>query len=262
MAAAALKLLQNQFKKLQQEPVEGLACELPDDSNMFEWKFYMEGPKETCYEGGIFQLIMAFPQDYPMSPPTLRFTSEFWHPNIYPDGRVCISILHPPGVDEMSGERPEERWLPTQTPGTVMLSVLSLLSDPNYSSPANVDASVEMRKDIEAFKKRVRRLVEKSLREVPSRIKIPHPDTDPAERQKAMDKLKQSQEINFDEPFEDVDDDFDDYNEEDMDEDFEEEDGGEEEEEEEEEEAPKKGKQPEKPKVSPSPEGQPGKVKA
>lgn len=42
----------------------------------------------------------------------------------------------------MSGELPEERWLPTQTVTTVMLSVISMLSDPNISSPANVDASV------------------------------------------------------------------------------------------------------------------------
>ena len=64
------------------------------------------------------------------------------HPSVYPDGKVCISILHPPGEDAMSGELPEERWLPTQTVGTVLLSVISMLNDPNTSSPANVDASV------------------------------------------------------------------------------------------------------------------------
>ena len=61
---------------------------------------------------------------------------------VYPDGRVCISILHPPGEDEMSGEDASERWLPTQSVSSVLLSVLSLLADPNTSSPANVDASV------------------------------------------------------------------------------------------------------------------------
>jgi ubiquitin-protein ligase len=61
---------------------------------------------------------------------------------VYTDGKVCISILHPPGVDEMSGELPEERWLPTQTVTTILLSIISLLSAPNTSSPANVDASV------------------------------------------------------------------------------------------------------------------------
>jgi ubiquitin-conjugating enzyme E2 R len=61
------------------------------------------------------QARLKFPQDYPFSPPDLAFLTPLYHPNIYADGRVCISILHPPGEDEMSGERPEERWNPTQT---------------------------------------------------------------------------------------------------------------------------------------------------
>ena len=55
------------------------------------------GPPDTPYEGGFFQAEMTFPKDYPNLPPTLQFTSEFWHPNVYPDGKVCISILHSPG---------------------------------------------------------------------------------------------------------------------------------------------------------------------
>ena len=38
-----------------------------------------------------------FPRDYPLSPPTLKFISRMYHPNIYPSGIVCISILHAPG---------------------------------------------------------------------------------------------------------------------------------------------------------------------
>eukprot|EP01132_Coremiostelium_polycephalum_P009371 gene9371-11512_t len=177
----ASKLLQNQFKKISSEPIEGVLFELIDE-NLFEWKAYVEGPKETDYEGGIFQIQLKFPNDYPMSPPTLVFLSEFWHPNVYTDGKVCISILHPPGEDETSGELPEERWLPTQTVTTIMLSVISLLSAPNTSSPANVDASVEWRNDRAAYKKRVKDLIIKANQKVPQGIKIPHPDSDPHER--------------------------------------------------------------------------------
>eukprot|EP01092_Planopodium_desertum_P009734 TRINITY_DN422_c0_g2_i5.p1 TRINITY_DN422_c0_g2~~TRINITY_DN422_c0_g2_i5.p1 ORF type:complete len:238 (-),score=19.74 TRINITY_DN422_c0_g2_i5:169-882(-) len=122
---------------------------------------------------------MTFPKDYPMSPPTLIFTSEFWHPNVYPDGKVCISILHPPGEDEMSGESAGERWMPSQNVSSILLSVISMLSDPNFSSPANVDASVEWRKKPADYKKRIKRLVDKANKDVPKDIKIPHPDTDP-----------------------------------------------------------------------------------
>jgi len=204
MASASSKLLQNQFKKIQSEPVEGIAVELNND-NLYEWKVYIEGPKETFYDGGIFQLLMKFPNDYPMLPPVVSFISDFWHPNVYTDGKVCISILHPPGVDEMSGELPEERWLPTQTVTTILLSIISLLSAPNTSSPANVDASVEWRKNPEAYKARVRALVEKANKNAPPHIKIPHPDTDPAERQRQVEKMKI-----LERPM-DLDDDFDDY---------------------------------------------------
>lgn len=191
MSSASGKLLGNQFRKIQSEPVEGIAVELSDD-NLHEWKVYIEGPKETFYEGGIFQLAMKFPTDYPMSPPTVTFISDFWHPNVYPDGKVCISILHPPGVDEMSGELPEERWLPTQTVTTILLSIISLLSAPNTSSPANVDASVEWRKNPSSYKDRCRNLVDKANKNVPAHIKIPHPDTDPVEKQREKEKREEA----------------------------------------------------------------------
>jgi len=190
MSMSTIKLLQNAYKKVMSEPVEGFTCEIVDSNNLFDWLVYLEGPKETPYEGGVFRLLMKFPPDYPMSPPELRFLSGFWHPNVYDDGKVCISILHPPGEDPMSGERPGERWLPTQTVTTIVLSVMSMLADPNISSPANVDASVQWRKDRTNYIKKCRELVERANSEKPAYIIIPHPDTDPEERQKQVERMK------------------------------------------------------------------------
>uniref|UniRef100_A0A8C9P930 Cell division cycle 34, ubiqiutin conjugating enzyme n=1 Tax=Spermophilus dauricus TaxID=99837 RepID=A0A8C9P930_SPEDA len=89
---------------------------------------------------------LKFPIDYPYSPPAFRFLTKMWHPNIYETGDVCISILHPPVDDPQSGELPSERWNPTQNVRTILLSVISLLNEPNTFSPANVDASVMYRK--------------------------------------------------------------------------------------------------------------------
>lgn len=58
------------------------------------------------------------------------------------NGDVCISILHEPGEDKFGYEKPEERWLPIHTVETIMISVISMLADPNSDSPANVDAAV------------------------------------------------------------------------------------------------------------------------
>lgn len=98
-------------------------------------------------------------------PPTLRFISELWHPNVYPDGTVCISILHEPGEDKYGYERAEERWLPIHTVETIMLSVISMLSSPNCESPANPEAAKEYRDAPESFKKRVQRIVRASQEE-------------------------------------------------------------------------------------------------
>lgn len=63
-------------------------------------------------------------------------------PAVDVNGNVCISILHEPGEDKWGYERAEERWLPVHTVETILISVISMLADPNDESPANVDAAV------------------------------------------------------------------------------------------------------------------------
>ena len=81
---------------------------------------------------------------------------------VYPDGRVCISILHSPGDDPSGYELASERWSPVQTVETIMLSIISMLSSPNDESPANIDAAKQWRDDRDGFKKAVARVVRKS----------------------------------------------------------------------------------------------------
>lgn len=143
---SSAKVLALELKRLQDEPVEGFTITLANDSNLYEWNCAIFGPPDTIYAGGYFKAIMRFPTEYPYSPPSFRFVSKMWHPNIYDNGEVCISILHPPVDDPQSGELPSERWNPTQSVRTVLLSVISLLMEPNTCSPANVDASIMYRR--------------------------------------------------------------------------------------------------------------------
>ena len=71
------------------------------DENYFEWEAAITGPMDTVFEDGVFIAKLSFPQDYPLNPPKMRFLSKIFHPNIYPDGRVCISILHAPGNEKV-----------------------------------------------------------------------------------------------------------------------------------------------------------------
>ncbi|KAF7995271.1 hypothetical protein HCN44_004743 [Aphidius gifuensis] len=144
--SSAIRALALEYKSLQEEPVEGFRVKLVNEDNMFEWEVAIFGPPDTLYQGGYFKAHMKFPLDYPYSPPSIRFMTKVWHPNVYENGDLCISILHPPVDDPQSGELPCERWNPTQNVRTILLSVISLLNEPNTYSPANVDASVMYRR--------------------------------------------------------------------------------------------------------------------
>ena len=88
-------------------------------------------------------------------------------PPVYEDGKVCISILHPPGDDQYNQQETAiERWRPILGVEAIIVSVISMLSDPNDDSPANIDAAVMWRSDRTAFKKRVRDIVRRSQEEM------------------------------------------------------------------------------------------------
>uniref|UniRef100_A0A182P361 UBIQUITIN_CONJUGAT_2 domain-containing protein n=1 Tax=Anopheles epiroticus TaxID=199890 RepID=A0A182P361_9DIPT len=116
-SSSAVRALSLEYKSLQEEPVEGFRVKLLNEDNLFEWEVAIFGPPDTLYQGGYFK-----------------------------NGDLCISILHPPVDDPQSGELPCERWNPTQNVRTILLSVISLLNEPNTYSPANVDASVMYRR--------------------------------------------------------------------------------------------------------------------
>lgn len=143
--AGAIRALTLELRGLQTSPVEGFTVTANED-NMFVWTVALFGPPGTLYQGGYFKAVLKFPSNYPYAPPTIKFLNKVWHPNVYENGDLCISILHPPVDDPHSGELACERWNPTQNVRTILLSVISLLNEPNTSSPANVDASVMYRR--------------------------------------------------------------------------------------------------------------------
>eukprot|EP00545_Synedropsis_sp_CCMP1620_P012387 CAMPEP_0119029494 /NCGR_PEP_ID=MMETSP1176-20130426/40547_1 /TAXON_ID=265551 /ORGANISM="Synedropsis recta cf, Strain CCMP1620" /LENGTH=168 /DNA_ID=CAMNT_0006985841 /DNA_START=699 /DNA_END=1205 /DNA_ORIENTATION=- len=164
--AYGAEILRRQLADLAKNPIDLVSVGLEDDSNVFQWEILIMGPDGTLYEGGFFKAKLSFPSDFPNMPPTMTFVSEMWHPNVYEDGRVCISILHPPGEDEFnSQESADERWRPILGVEQILISVISMLNDPNDESPANLDAAVMWRNDRPAFKKKVRQVVRKSQEE-------------------------------------------------------------------------------------------------
>lgn len=129
----------------------------PEEANIQHWTFTIKGPEGTYYENKTYTGTLHFPDNYPFEPPTMKFTKIPFHPNVYADGKVCISILHR-GNDETGYESQSIRWSPVQNIGSILMSVLSLLSDPNPDSAANLDASNLYRKSKEEYKEKIQNM--------------------------------------------------------------------------------------------------------
>ncbi|WFD24350.1 SUMO conjugating enzyme Hus5 [Malassezia equina] len=116
--------------------------------NLLVWEVGIPGKANTPWEGGVYKLKMYFPEEYPSKPPKCaytsltvgKFTPPLFHPNVFPSGTVCLSIL-----DE------EKSWKPAITIKQILLGVQDLLNDPNPGDPAQADA-------FHLFKRKVRQI--------------------------------------------------------------------------------------------------------
>jgi ubiquitin-conjugating enzyme E2 G1 len=157
----AMKRLQMELKQQINEPNYYYSIEV-DDKNFMKWNILLLGPSDTIFEGGIFKCQIEFPKEYPNKPPSFKFIDKLYHPNIYPDGKVCISILHE-GEDQYGYEHISERWNPSHSVNSILMSILSMLTAPNFESPANVDASKLWRDDFNKYKIHIYKTIAKTI---------------------------------------------------------------------------------------------------
>ncbi|KAI9659773.1 MAG: Ubiquitin-conjugating enzyme E2 7 [Trizodia sp. TS-e1964] len=159
----ATRRLTREYKALTTDSPDGITAGPVDESDYFVWEALIQGPDGTPFEGGVFPATLTFPKDYPINPPTMKFNPPLFHPNVYASGLVCISILHAPGPDPNHYEKAEERWSPIQSVEKVLLSVMSMLAEPNDESPANVEAAKMWRDHRPLYEERVREEVRRQL---------------------------------------------------------------------------------------------------
>lgn len=119
-------------------------------SNIFKWNVLLKGPNKSCYENGLFKLLLEFPKDYPNEPPNIKFETKIYHPNIeINDGTICISSK-------------SNDWDNNKNIINVIYSIYDLLKTPNLNHGLNNEALLLYKNNYEEFKKKAKEFTEKN----------------------------------------------------------------------------------------------------
>jgi ubiquitin-conjugating enzyme E2 D/E len=129
----ALKRINKELADLGKDPPANCSAG-PASNDLFHWQATIMGPDESPYAQGVFFLDIQFPQDYPFKPPKVKFRTKIYHCNINDKGGICLDIL-------------KDNWSPALTISKVLLSICSLLTDPNPDDPLVPEIANQLKKD-------------------------------------------------------------------------------------------------------------------
>ena len=145
---SVVRRLQSELMALMMGGDPGVSA-FPEGDNIFHWVGTIAGSAATAYEGTSYHLTLAFPSDYPYKPPKVRFDTPCFHPNVDTHGNICLDIL-------------QDKWSSAYDVRTILLSIQSLLGEPNNDSPLNTQAAA-----LWANQEEFRKMVEKHYKPAP-----------------------------------------------------------------------------------------------
>ena len=143
----SLRRINKELDDIKKDPPPNCAAG-PVGVNLFDWEATIIGPNDTPYEGGVFKLRINFPSDYPFKPPKIVFETPIYHCNINSNGSICLDIL-------------KREWSPALTITKVLLSICSLLSEPNPDDPLVPEISKLYKKNKYVYYKKAKEYTEK-----------------------------------------------------------------------------------------------------
>ena len=146
--AQALKRIEKELKKFNEEEPEGLTAGPPDDSDMFKWDASLTGPENSPFEGGTFNLTIEFPKDYPFKPPKVEFTTKVYHPNVKSTGTICLDIL-------------KDAWSPDISVSQILIAIQNLLINPNIDHPLEPEIAKQYTENKAAYEETAKEWTEK-----------------------------------------------------------------------------------------------------
>lgn len=144
---AAVKRIRKELQDLRKDPPTNCSAGplgSGDSIDLFRWHATIVGPADSPFEGGVFTLNIAFTADYPFRPPHVRFETRLYHPNVNSEGGICLDILK------------SSAWSPALTVSKVLLSISSLLNDPNPDDPLVPDIADLYKRDRAAYESKAR----------------------------------------------------------------------------------------------------------
>ena len=118
---STIKRLNADLKEMLEHPPTNCSAG-PISDNIYEWQATILGPHDSPYHNGVFYLNINFTEEYPFKPPKIKFTTKIYHCNINSRGSICLDIL-------------KNEWSPALTISKVLLSICSLMTDPNPNDP-------------------------------------------------------------------------------------------------------------------------------
>jgi len=121
------KRLKSELMSLMMSGSPGISA-FPEADNLLSWVGTITGASGTVYDNLTFKIAMKFPPNYPYSPPAIKFDTPCYHPNVDDKGNICLDIL-------------KEKWSAVYNVQTILLSLQSLLGEPNNESPLNGQAA-------------------------------------------------------------------------------------------------------------------------
>jgi len=137
MDGGARKRIQKELQDMSKDPPSTCSAG-PVENDLFHWTATIMGPEDSPYKGGVFFLDIHFAPDYPFKPPKITFTTKVYHPNVNKNGSICLDIL-------------KDQWSPALTISRVLLSISSLLTDPNPDDPLVPEIAHQFKSNRAAF---------------------------------------------------------------------------------------------------------------
>ena len=139
----SLNRLRKELIMIDKNPPDNCSAGLKFNDNLYEWNATIIGPKETPYENGVFKLTIYYSTDYPFISPKIKFDTKIFHPNINSSGSICLDIL-------------KDNWSPALNICQILLSICSLLDDPNPDDPLVPEIANLYKMNIDKYKETAR----------------------------------------------------------------------------------------------------------